>query len=41
MWSTGTLLLCCLISFLLGQAAMMFLTALGSVNEEDDNDDEQ
>lgn len=39
MWSTGTLILFCLISFVLGEGAGIFIIALLSANEEDNNGD--
>ena len=42
MWSTGTLILFCVISFVLGEAAVLFVIGLFSVNKGDkDNDDKQ
>jgi hypothetical protein len=42
MWSTGRVILCCIISFLLGEGAGLFIIGLFSVNKEDnDNDNKQ
>ena len=40
MWSTGVLILFCVISFILGEFAMILILALFSVNKEGNNGDE-
>ena len=41
MWSTGILILSCIISFVLGEFAMICILALFSVNKEDNDNDKQ
>ena len=42
MWSTGILILACVISFVLGEGSAFFIIGLFSANKEDKgNDDKQ
>lgn len=42
MWSTGILIWSCVISFVLGECAILFVIGLFSANKEDnDNDNKQ
>ena len=41
MWSTGILILCCVISFILGEFTMICILALFSVNKEGNNGEER
>lgn len=41
MWSTGILILSCIISFLLGEGAGLFIIGLFSANKEDNDNDKQ